>query len=335
MTRDMKAKPHVLVSHTSVVLPSKAASAPEDLVPPIITREGEDATRCFLEFFNANIENRNTRLAYARAVGQFLSWCEANGITLHEIQPMMVAAYREQHPGSAQTINQHLAAIRKLFDWLVTRHVLPMNPAASVKGSNYSFKKGKTPVLSTEDARRLLNSIDTSHVVGLRDRALIGLMVYSFARVSAVVGMQVSDYYQNEQRWWVRLHEEGEKFHSVPVHHTAQEYLDTYIDAAGIAEDKTGPLFRTTIGRSKRLTKNQVHRTEALLMVKRRAKEAGFSSDICCHTFRATGITAYLQNGGTLENAQMIAAHESPRTTKLYNRTSDAISRQEIERIRI
>jgi site-specific recombinase XerD len=181
--------------------------------------------------------------------------------------------------------------------------------------------------------RKLLDSIDITHVVGLRDRALLGLMVYSFARVSAVVNMKAKDYYQNGKRWWIRLHEKGGKFHEVPVHHLAEEYLDAYLEAAGIAEEKNKPLFRTTRARTRTLTINGINRVETWKMIKRRALEAGVSVTTTCHTFRASGITAYLENGGTIEHAQQIAAHESPRTTKLYDRTSDAISLDEIERI--
>ena len=302
-------------------------------LPFIITREGQQATKRFIEFFTANIRNLNTRLSYARAVSQFLSWCEDRGVALTQIEPTIVAAYIEQHPGSPQTVKQHLAAIRVLFDWLVIGQVMPYNPAASVRGPRYSIKKGKTPVLSAEDARKLLDSIDTGHVVGLRDRALIALMVYSFARVSAVMNMKVQDYYQNGKRYWIRLHEKGGKFHEVPVHHTAEEYLDEYIEAAGIGDEKSKPLFRTTRGRTRLLSVRALNRFDAHKMIKRRAAEAGLPKSITCHTFRATGITAYLENGGTIEHAQQIAAHESPRTTKLYDRTSDAISLDEIERI--
>ena len=327
----------------TTVLPVNAQSSSGELaipaqdgslhLPSIITDQGEGASRRFFEFFTANIENPNTRLAYARAVWQFLSWCEMRGVSLQGITPALVSAYREGHPGSPQTIKQHLAAIRMLFDWLMIGQVMPSNPASSVRGPKYVIKKGKTPVLSATDTRKLLDSIDTSHVVGLRDRALIALMVYSFARISAVLGMRVEDYYQNGKRWWIRLHEKGGKFHEVPVHHTAEAYLDAYLEAAGIKTDLKGPLFRTTIARSRRLTGNALQRTEALLMIKRRVAEAGLSAKISCHTFRATGITAYLKNGGTVENAQAIAAHESPRTTKLYDRRRDEISLDEIERI--
>jgi integrase/recombinase XerD len=304
-------------------------------LPALISREGRRASTRFLEFFTVSIRNPNTRLAYAKAVAQFLAWCEERRRGLRDIEPMVVAAYVEQltRERAPQTVKQHLAAIRVLFDWLVVGQIVPFNPASSVRGPRYSIRKGKTPVLSAADARKLLDSIETVHVVGLRDRALIGLMVYSFARVSAVVRMRVRDYHPNGKRYWIRLHEKGGKFHEVPVHHTAEEYLDAYIDAAGITDEKNKPLFRTTRGRSRELTERALDRFEAYKMIKRRAEKAGLSQEITCHTFRATGITAYLENGGTIEHAQQIAAHESPRTTKLYDRTNDAISLDEIERI--
>jgi integrase/recombinase XerD len=219
-----------------------------------------------------------------------------------------------------------------LFDYLVTGGVLPFNPAASVKGPTYVVKKGKTPVLSAEDARTLLDSIDEASVVGLRDRALIGVMVYSFARVSAVVAMRVEDYYQNGKRWWVRLHEKGGKFHEMPVHHKAEEYLDAYL-AAGIATDKKSFLFRTAYRRTGNLTARPMSRWDAFKMIKRRARMAEVSERIGCHTFRATGITVYLQNGGSLEAAQQMANHESIRATKLYDRTGEQVTLDEVERI--
>jgi integrase len=159
-------------------------------------------------------------------------------------------------------------------------------------------------------------------------------MCYSFARVSAMVHMRVEDYYENGKRWSVRLHEKGGKQHSVPCHHNAEAYLDEYLAAAGIRDEKKSPLFRSVDNR-RQMTANPMTRTDVLRMVKRRALEAGLPSSTCCHTFRATGITAYLENGGTIENAQAIAAHESPRTTKLYDRTSDEITLDEVERIAI
>ena len=221
-----------------------------------------------------------------------------------------------------------------LFDFLVTGQIVPTNPASSVRGPKHVVRRGKTPVLKADQARTLLDSIKLDSIVGLRDRAIIALMCFTFARVSAMVHMNTEDYYQNGKRWWVRLHEKGGKRHEVPAHHNAEAYLDEYLAAAGIRDEKKSPLFRSVDNRRK-LTANPMTRTDVLRMVKRRALEAGLPSSTCCHTFRATGITAYLENGGTIENAQAIAAHESPRTTKLYDRTSDEITLDEVERIAI
>ena len=305
-------------------------------LPSSILSRGERAGRRFIEFFTANIRNRNTRLAYARAVKQFFDWTEAQNLRLDDIEPVSVAAYVEQLGAemAKPSIKQHLAGIRHLFDYLVTGGILPSNPASSVRGPKYVVKRGKTPVLSAEEARQLLDSIETDTLIGLRDRALIGMMVYSFARVSATVTMRVEDYFQQGKRAWLRLHEKGGKRHEVPCHHRLEEYLDAWLHAAGIAADKKGPLFRA-IRKGDKLTENPMNRVDVLRMIKRRAAGAALPYSTCCHTFRATGITTYMQNGGTLEHAQQIAAHESPRTTKLYDRTQDQISLDEVERIRI
>jgi site-specific recombinase XerD len=326
------------------------------IVPAIVADLGDNAAKRFLEFFTANIRNKNTRAAYAQAVAQFLHWCEGKHVALKDVEPIHVAGYvellqqRTDKPLAAPSVKQHLAAIRTLFDWLVVGQIISQSPAASVRGPKHVVKKGKTPALSAEDARKLLDSIPVKigpepeqgqhdsrlpDLVGLRDRALIATMAFSFARIGAVLGMKVEDYYPNGKRWWIRLHEKGGKFHEVPAHHTLEEYLDAYIQAAGIAGEPKAPLFRSANRRSGRLTGSALRRNNALDMVKRRAMAAGFPRRICCHTFRATGITAYLEEGGTIEKAQQIAFHESPKTTKLYDRTSDQIDLDEIERIRI
>jgi len=303
-------------------------------VPDVIDRAGGQARKRFLEFFTATIRNENTRMAYARAAGSFFLWCESYRLELIDIELIHVAAYIERHPGAPPTVKQHLAAVRMLFDWLVTGQVLAMNPAASVREPKHVVKRGKTPVLDADQARQLLDSIDTAKLSGLRDRALIAVMVFSFARVSAAVSLKVENYYQDGKRWWFRFREKGGKQHQVPAHHTAEAYMDAYLFAARIGEEKKTPLFQS-VTRHSLLSGSAMTRNDALRMVKRRAKAARLPETTCNHTFRATGITAYLSNGGTIENAQAIAAHESPRTTKLYDRTSDEITLDEIERILI
>jgi integrase/recombinase XerD len=306
-------------------------------LPVLIRRAGEKASWRFVEFFTANIRNKNTRSAYAQAVGQFFQWCEARRVhELEQIRPVLIASYIEElhTQRSAPTVKQHLAAVRMLFDWLVIGQIVPMNPASSVRGPKYSVKRGKTPVLSANEARKLLDAIPTDTIIGLRDRALIGVMCYTFARVSAVVHMRVEDYFPNGKRWWFRLHEKGGKRHEVPAHHNAEAYVDAYLEAAGIGAEKKGPLFRS-VDRHRHLTLNPLSRVDVWRMVRRKAKDAGIETPIGCHTWRGTGITDYLENGGTLENAAAIAAHESPRTTKLYDRTGDEITLDEVERIAI
>jgi site-specific recombinase XerD len=322
------------VAH-DLVLPGAGAPA----LPALVAASGERAGVRFVEFFAAAIRNPHTRRAYGQAVGTFLAWCEAEvGIrALSAVQPLHVAAWIElqalEH--SAPTAKQRLAALRHLFDWLVTGQVIPTNPAASVRGPRHSALKGKTPVLDAAEARQLLDSIDATTPAGLRDRALIALMVFSFARVGATLGMSVADVYTQNRRLWVRLREKGGKRHEMPCHHTLEAYLHAYLEGAGIAGDPKGPLFRT-IGRGTgRLTRTPLPQPNAYAMIQRRAAAAGIGTRIGNHTFRATGITAYLRNGGTLENAAAMANHASTRTTQLYGRRRDGISLDEVERIRV
>jgi site-specific recombinase XerD len=305
-------------------------------LPNLIAAAGDRAGLRFLEFFASTIRNLHTRRAYGRAVTDFLAWCEDHGVTaITAVQPLHVAAWIEQQTRdhAASTAKQRLAAIRHLFDWLVTGQVVATNPAASVRGPSHTAKRGKTPVLAPDEARALLDSIDVSKPIGLRDRALIGLMVYSFARIGAALGMKVEDVYTQNRRLWVRLHEKGGKRHDMPCHHNLEAWLHEYIDQTGIGADSKGPLFRTIGSGTGRLTKTPLPQQNAHAMIRRRADAAGITTKIGNHTFRATGITAYLKNGGTLEKAANMANHASTRTTQLYDRRPDDISLDEVERI--
>jgi integrase/recombinase XerD len=313
-----------------VVLPSAS------LIPTRLFAPTPKAARRVLEFFTAQINNDHTRKAYLNAARRFAKWCEAHDLDeLAQVQPFHVAAFVKelQRQLAPPTVKQHLAALRMLFDWLVTGHVIDVNPAHAVRGPKYVVVKGKTPVLAADEARALLDAIPTSTLIGLRDRALIGVMVYTFARVNAVIGMKVKDYFIQGRRGWVRLHEKGGKEHEVPCHHMLEKLLDEYLAAAGIVGDPEGPLFRTT-GR-KTGQAQAMWQQDAYRMIQRRAAAAGIKTRIGNHTFRATGITAYLKNKGTLEHAQTIANHASPRTTKLYDRRADEISLDEVEKISI
>ena len=253
------------------------------------------------------------------------------------VQPLHVASWIEMQTRerAAPSVKQQLAAVRHLFDWLVTGQVVPVNPAGSVRGPSHVVRQGKTPVLEPIEARGLLDSIDLSKPVGLRDRALIGLMVYSFARIGAALAMKVEDVFVQNRRLWVRLREKGGKAHAMPCHHNLETYLTAYLEQTGLMDDDKGPLFRT-IGRGTgQLTRTPLPQANAYAMIRRRAASAGIATKVGNHSFRATGITAYLKNGGTLEKAAQMANHASTRTTQLYDRRHDEMSLDEVERIRV
>ncbi len=304
--------------------------------PAIITAAGPRASYRFLEFFTANIRNPHTRRAYARAAVEFFDWLAAHGVTqLTAIESVHVAAYVEQlqKARSAPTAKLRLAALRHLFDWMVIGQIMPVNPASAVRGPRHIVRRGKTPVLDPAEARQLIDAINISTAIGLRDRALIGLMVYSFARIGAAIGMRVEDVYPQNRRLWVRLHEKGGKQHAMPCHHNLETYLHEYLDGAALARNPKALLFQTYNRSTGQLTGAPLPQANAYAMIQRRAKAAGVTTRVGNHTFRATGVTAYLKNGGTLERAAQMANHASTRTTQLYDRHAEEVTLDEVERI--
>jgi integrase/recombinase XerD len=303
---------------------------------PVIFFPNVKSGERFFDFFTSNIRNRNTRAAYFVAAKLFSAWCETRGVfDLVKVRPVDVSSYVEYtaEKKSRPTAKQHLAALRHLFDWMVIGQIIEHNPAHAVRGPKHVVSKGKTLILSAEQARELLDSIDASTLVGKRDRALIALMTYGFARVSAAVNMRVEDYYILGRRGKVRLHEKGGKFHEIPCHHNLDSYLEEYIATAGLAANPKGPLFPRSHGSENHLTQEPMSRHASYKMVRRRAQAIGISVKIGNHSFRGTGITTYRKNGGSLEVAQRMAAHASPETTMLYDHSDDEISLDEIERI--
>ncbi len=306
-------------------------------LPALFVGESHSQMERVAEFFAATIRNLNTRRAYLRGAQSLAEFCEARGVReLSSVRPMHVSAWVEVQTRrySAPMVKQQLAAVRMLFDWLVVGQVLATNPAAAVRGPKHSIARGVTPVLDAASTRELLNSIDTTSDVGRRDRAIIGTMFYSLARIGAVIQMAVGDYYYQGHRAWLRLSEKGGKQHQMPVHHALHDLLEAYLDGAGIKGDESGVLFRSAKGRSGKLAEKPLSQADTWRMLQRRAKAAGIKTKLTNHTFRATGITEYLSNGGKLEVAQRMANHSSPRTTSLYDRREDLVGQDEIERIR-
>jgi site-specific recombinase XerD len=267
-------------------------------LPAIVADSGTKERDRIEHFLRAAIDNDNTRRAYGRSLGSFFAYLEDGGrARIQDIGPLDVRDYLEAAKAnglSTATLKQHMAAIRMLFDHLVTGGVLEHNPALSVKAPRQKLGKGKTPMLTAEEAGELLRSIETGDVVGLRDRALIGVMVFTFARVSAACGLNVADIFHQQRRLWVRLHEKGGKFHEMPCHHTLEGYLAEYIEHARLSEAGKVPLFQAIkhrpYGRGPaELTGERLDRINAWKMVRQRAKAAGITTEVCNHTSVARG----------------------------------------------
>lgn len=313
-------------------------------VPALVNAAGERARWRFLEFFAAHIRNPNTRRAYSNDLARFLEWCQAQGVRdITEIHTLHVATYTEllTRSHSAPTVKRHVSAIRRLFDWLVTGQIIPTNPATSVRPPKYSQRRGKTPILDADEARRLLDSIDTGTLLGLRDRALISLMLFALSRIGAANGLKVEDLFTRQHRLWVRLNEKGGKVHEMPCHHTLEATLRAWLEASGLRDHPKAALFpgcprRTAAGDGTWvLTGNAITQPGAYQVVRKRAAAAGITGAIGNHSMRGTGITAYLKNGGTLEKARDMANHATTSTTQLYDRRSDDVTLDEVERILI
>ena len=307
------------------------------MTPIVIADQGTQAEKDFWEYFAATIRNRHTRAAYLRACFRFFDVCQARGWAFQDIEPLHVAAHIETlgEDLAPSSVKQHLAAIRQLFDYLVVRQHVPYNPAAPVKGPKVSQRgDGKTPELDSHQVEALFASIPNDSLVGLRDRALLSVLVFAWVRISAAVAMRVKDYTGTE----FRVREKGGLWRKIPVHSEAVPVLMAYLDAGGLRAFPESPLFRGTQGgKGKKgvLLATGFSRTGALLMIKRRCLTAGLPGDICNHSFRATGITEFIKNGGALHDAQMIAGHADARTTKGYDRSRRKVTQNMMERVHI
>ncbi len=302
---------------------------------PELFRKDPSLFEKILEFFTARISNSNTRAAYLNAVRTFFQWMEVKSLDFESIKAPHVALYIESSKVSTASKKMHLAAIRSLFNFLVSTGTLKsgINPAQSVRGPSLSRTTGKTPYLSGDEVKSLLAAIEGDSLKARRDKAIISTMLYTFARVSAVVKLEREDYYPMNKRFYLRLHEKRGKEHLVPVHHLAEEAIDSYLSVADIKEGAF--IFQGIQGKGKRLSGKPISRVNIFDMIKEYASKAGLRpQQVCCHSMRATGITTFLKNGGSLEDARQIANHADSRTTRLYDRRHQEVTVSEIERIR-
>lgn len=304
--------------------------------PALVAQEGQGAQFAWEEFIYGRIRNPCTRKAYSHAVHKFLEHCSTAGLRLPHITPRDVACYLDMLPVGVATKKLRLAALRHFFDGLVTRHIVVLNPAASVRSDRLQVVEGRTPEIGVDQARRLLKHIDASHVVGLRDRAVIGILIYTAVRVGAVAQLRRGDFYESADQHFLRFREKRGKSREIPVRHDLRQLLLDYLAAGSLDyADKSAPLFRTTRGRTRRLTPFSMSADDIARMMKRRLKEAGQSDRLSPHSFRVTTITDLLSQGVPLEDVQHLAGHADPRTTRLYDRRQRTVTRNIVERISV
>lgn len=321
------------VSRSASAVPSRASEA---ALPALVVSGGSAAQFAWEEFIYGQIRNAHTRAAYERAIRQFLTHCELLGKELPSVSPRDVGSYLDSLDYAPATKKLHLSGIRHFFDTLVNRHVVVLNPAASVRGERLQVVEGKTPEISIEQARLLIRSIDASNVIGLRDRAIIGILIYTAARVGAIAKLRRTDFYDLGDQHCLRFTEKGGKSREIPMRHDLRQFVWDYLVAGGIEySDKSTPLFRTTVRRTKQLTQFAMTPGDMGRMVKRRIRDAGLPDRLSPHSFRVTTITDLLSQGVPLEDVQNLAGHADPRTTRLYDRRQRKVTRNIVERISI
>jgi len=323
----------------STSLISQASLFPQEAVgelPVLVSHAGGAAKFAWEEFVYARIRNEGTRRAYEFAVRRFLRWCAGRGVELKRIAPAHIGRYMDEQQYSPATKKVHLSALRHFFDELVLRHVIILNPASSVRSERQSVVEGKTPEIAVKQARKLLSAIDCSTVVGLRDRAIIGILIYTAARVGAVARLRRDDFYDNGSQHCFRMTEKGTKFRELPARHDLRGFVVAYIRAGGLEySDKRSPLFRTTVRRTKELTQNGMTAGDISRMIKRRLSDAGLPTAFSPHSFRVCTLTDLLNQGVPLEDVQLLAGHADPRTTRLYDRRHKQVTRNIVERISV
>jgi integrase len=319
-------------------------------LPELIERAGGAARFAWDEFFYAEHPNPHTQRAYQSVVRRFLGWARGQGVELPSITPGMMGLYLVALGGSAAKRNLHLSALRGFFDRLVQRHVVILNPAASVRGAKESVIEGKTPEIGIEQARKLIGSVkitrmvntkgqqaqEVANVVGLRDRAILSMLAYTACRAGAIARLRLQDFQYDGEQYVLRFQEKGGKSREIPVRLELQRDILAYLEAAGIGNDaRDRPLFRSTVRKTKRLTENALNSKAICALLKRRLKAAKLPQRLSPHSFRVTAITDLLTQGVPLEDVQYLAGHSSPRTTRLYDRRQKKVTRNIVERISI
>lgn len=330
----------------SALVPVKGGGS--ERLPTVIEAAGGSARFAYEEFF-ADIDSPNTARAYRHALNKFLEHVDGLGLELNQVTPRVVAAYlkallaevRVKHgqpprfeEASKPMKKLHLAALRKFFDVAVQRHAVMLNPALSVRGPKHSVREGKTKGLGVKQARAILQSIDVSKPVGLRDRAIIASLIYTAARRGALAKMKREDFHTDGRQHYFQLDEKGGKQRTIPCREDLQGFMEAYIEAVGSME-KGSPLFRTMAGRTQKFQERAMSGEDILAMFKRRLRSAGLPDGFSCHSCRKATATNLLEQGVELADVQHFLGHADPRTTKRYDQRQLSVTRNIVERISI
>ena len=305
-------------------------------LPAILDRAGPGARFAADEFFRAQLGNPHTRAAYSRWVLRFLAWCEDRHVELARITPGIAAGFIGELAPATANQRLALAALRRFFDLLVTRHAVLLNPFQSVRGPPRSTHDGKTPEITPGQARCLLDSLDLSRLAGVRDRALFGTLAYTGARVGAVTNLRLRDLRDmgGFRTLWFR--EKRGREREIPVRYDLGEWLAAYLAATDAARDPgDAPFFRPlTTGRTA-FEPRPLHPWTIRTILKRRLQAAGLPDIITPHSFRAMVVTDLLSQGVSTEHVQYLVGHARPSTTQLYDRRGKTVTRNIVERISV
>jgi site-specific recombinase XerD len=245
-----------------------------------------------------------------------------------------VGRYFDDLPLAIPTKKLHLSAIRRFCDLLVQRHVMLLNPALSVRTERYSSLEGKTPEITREQARRLLDSIPLQSPADRRDKAVLATLIYTAARVGAVAKLRLRDFTDDGQQSVLKFREKGGIDRTIPVRHDLQQWLTEYRELLGSSEDRAAPLFRT-LTRSGTLSDHPLSAIDISRLLKRRLQAAGLSTSPSPHSFRSLAATDLLLQGVPLEDVQYLLGHSDVRVTRLYDRRQRRVTRNIVEQIKV